>query len=247
MELIPRDQHLFSLTTLLTIERNTMKFEQKTIDVLKSLTGVNPAMMFMPGNVLRVKNPAGGVIAKATLKESFDKQFCMENVPQFLNVLSLFDDKYDVDFGENGIVVKSEDGRKIKYNYTSLSLIKEVRNIKLPPEAVVSFKLTQDNLNKSLKALGILNLDHLVVAGINGELILRGEKDKESDSGNIHDVVVGTTDREFKAVFKAENLRLYPGDYEVDVYENNGAMMSHFKGQDVEYFIAVESEKSKLV
>ncbi len=74
-----------------------MKFESKTIDLLKSFTSVNPAMMFNPGNELRVMTPTKTVLAKSTITESFDKQFAIENVPQFLNVLSLFDD-YDIDF-----------------------------------------------------------------------------------------------------------------------------------------------------
>ncbi len=221
-----------------------MKFEQKTIDILKSFTGVNPAMMFMPGNELRVMTPTKTVIAKATITESFEKQFAIENVPQFLNVLSLFE-SYDVEFQDNVIVVKGE-GRIVKYNYTALALVKEVKNVKIPGEPVVEFKLTQDVLNKSLKALGILGLDHLVVVGSQGKLLIRGEADKEGAKGNHHDIEVGETEQTFNAVFKAEYLRLYPGDYNVEIYRVGEIVISKFIGPVVEYVVAVEAEKSKF-
>lgn len=219
-----------------------MKFEQKTVEILKSFTGVNPAMVFNPGNVLRVRTSTGTVVAKATIAESFEKQFAIEDVPQFLNMLSLVDD-YDVDFAEDVIQVKGK-GRKIKYNYTSLALVKEAKNIKIPGEPKVTFTLTQEDLNKSLKALGILSLDHLVVVGNEGKLLIRVEADKVGAQGNHHDIEIGETDQTFNAVFKAEYMRLYPGDYKVDIYVIGEQVVSSFIGPDVEYFIAVEAEKS---
>ena len=41
-------------------------------------------------------------------------------------------------------------------------------------------------------------------------------------------------------IFKAENLKILSGDYEVALTKG----ISHFKGADVEYFIAIEANST---
>ena len=45
----------------------------------------------------------------------------------------------------------------------------------------------------------------------------------------------------FKAIFKAENIKIIPGDYEVSISSKG---ISHFSGESVEYYIAVESNST---
>lgn len=223
-----------------------MKFESRTIDILKSVTNINPAMKLQPGKVLRVKSETGTVAAVANIAEDFEKTIPIINVPQFLNVLSMFDNKYDIEFADTVINIKSEDGRKIKYNYTADSLIKDFKGVKIPGTVVVTFSLTQNDLNKFNKISDVLSLDNLVAVGSEGKLYLRGMSSKEADGGNYQEIIVGETDKEFQAVLNRDYVsKLYPGDYTVEVYDVNGRLpVSMWKGKDVEYVIAVEAERS---
>jgi len=53
--------------------------------------------------------------------------------------------------------------------------------------------------------------------------------------------LIGETDKTFNAVFKAENLRIIPGEYDVKVSSKG---ISHFKGKEAEYWIAVEQHST---
>lgn len=224
-----------------------MKFEARTVDILKSISNINPAMKFQVGNVLRVKSESGTVAAVATIKESFDKVVTIIDIPQFLNVLSLFGDKYDIEFGETTINIKGEDGRKIKYNYTAESLVKDFKKVVIPGEVVVNFNLAQNDINKFIKLSSVLSLDNLVVVGSEGKLLLRGMSSREADGGNYHEIAVGDTNHEFQAVVNVDYIsKLYPGDYSIDIYKVNEVLpVSMWKGKDVEYIIAVEADRSK--
>jgi hypothetical protein len=61
--------------------------------------------------------------------------------------------------------------------------------------------------------------------------------DSKNPSGDVYSINIGDTDKAFKAIFKAENIKIIPGDYDVTISSRG---ISHFSGKDVEYWIAVE-------
>lgn len=213
-----------------------MRFESKTLDILKSFSSLNPGMIFRPGNTLTVLSEAKAVVAKAELAETFENDFAIGDVPQFLNSLSLVDEP-TVEFRDTCLIINGKDKRKTKINYTSPDVLhKPPKKDLVLPSVDVEFNLTQDNLNKALKAMGVLGLPEIHVVGDGENLILRAADHKVKEGGNYHDIVVGTTDKKFTAIFDAANLKLLPGDYVVSISKQNITM---FVGKDVKYWIAV--------
>jgi hypothetical protein len=65
--------------------------------------------------------------------------------------------------------------------------------------------------------------------------------DSKNPSGDVYSIQIGETDKAFKAIFKAENIKIIPGDYDVNISSKG---ISHFVRDDVEYYIAVESSST---
>lgn len=214
-----------------------MKLDQRTLQVLKNFSSINPSILFRPGNVIRTITPTKTIFAKATLEQDFPSSFAIYDLSKFLSVLSLFDEP-DLEIGEKSVVIRS--GRK-KVNYVfadpnTIVTPKEGKDVTLPP-SIVSFELTNENLADATKALGILRHPEIAIVG-DGESITLKTVNSKDPTADDYSIEVGETDKTFSAIFKAENFRLLPETYQVDI-TNQG--ISRFQSKDVEYYIAVEA------
>jgi hypothetical protein len=214
-----------------------MKLDQRTLQVLKNFSGINPSILFRPGNVVKTVTPTKTILAKATLEQEFSNTFAIYDLNRFLSVLSLFDDP-DLEMGENSVVIRS--GRKkVNYVYADQNTIvapKEGKEINFP-SSDINFELTNEAYSDVTKALGVLRQPEIAVVGDGNTITLQTVNSKDPTS-DVYSVEVGETDKTFNCIFKAENLRLLPDTYQVDIAS---AGISRFKSNDVEYFIAVEA------
>lgn len=213
-----------------------MKLDQRTLQVLKNFSSINPSILFRTGNTLKTITPTKTILAKATLEQEFPSSFAIYDLSKFLSVLSLFDDP-DLEIGEKSVVIRS--GRK-KVNYVfadpnTIVAPKDDKEIRFP-DADVSFELTNEVLADVTKALGVLRQPEIAVIG-DGETITLATTNSKDPTSDVYSIEVGETTRNFTAIFKAENLRLLPDTYQVDIAS---AGISRFRSKDVEYFIAVE-------
>ena len=62
--------------------------------------------------------------------------------------------------------------------------------------------------------------------------------DTKGASSDTFSVEVGETNNEFKMIFRAENIKLIPQNYNCMISSKG---LAHFKGEYVEYWIACES------
>jgi hypothetical protein len=178
-------------------------------------------------------------MAKAKVKTDFDRRFAIYNLDRFISIVSTFTDP-DFKFGDKSVDI-SDNNRKTHYVYADESTVTKApeREINLP-SVDVTFRLTNDNLKDVEKAAGILALPEIVVMGDGKNLYLQAA-DSKNPSGDIYSVQIGDTDKAFKAIFKAENIKIIPGDYDVNISSKG---ISHFVHDDVEYYIAVESSST---
>jgi hypothetical protein len=213
-----------------------MKLDQRTLQVLKNFSSINPSILFRAGNTLKTITPTKTILAKATLQQEFPSSFAIYDLSKFLSVLSLFDEP-DLEIGEKSVVIRS--GRK-KVNYVfadpnSIVAPKDDKEIRFP-SADVSFELTAEVFSDVIKALGVLRQPEIAVVGDGSTITLTTTNSKDPTS-DVYSIEVGETDRNFTAIFKAENLRLLSDTYQVDIAS---AGISRFSSKDLEYFIAVE-------
>lgn len=214
-----------------------MKLDQRTIQVLKNFSSINNSILFRPGNVIKTITPTKTILAKATLQQEFPSTFAIYELNKFLSVLSLFEDP-ELEIGEKSVLIKS--GRK-KVNYVfadpnTIVAPKEDKEIKFP-SADVTFDLTNEVLSDVTKALGVLRQPEIAISG-DGEVVVISTVNSKDPTSDVYSVEVGETDKTFNFIFKAENIKLLPDNYTVDIAS---AGISRFKSTDVEYYIAVEA------
>lgn len=216
-----------------------MKIDADTINVLKNFAKINPSIVVQEGNVLKTISPTKTIMAKAKVKTDFNKRFAIYNLDRFIAFLSTFTDP-DLKF-EDKFVNIHENNRKSHFTYADESTVTKApdKEINLPT-VDVSFKLTNQDLRQVEKDAGILSLPEIAVVGDGKSisLVATDSKDLISDGSEIQ---IGDTDKVFKAIFKAENIKIIPGDYEVSISSKG---ISRFYNEEVEYFIAVESNST---
>ena len=217
-----------------------MKLDAKTITVLKNFYSINPSILFREGNKISTISPSKTIMAKAVLPDSFPQKFAIYNLSQFLSTMSLFEDP-ELTFTDRSVKISDKTSKASEIVFADESTIKTPpdKEIKLP-SVDVEFEITTDTIREIEKALGILSLPEIAVSG-DGVKLQINAVDSKNPSSNMFSVDLGATDKTFTAIFKAENIKLLPGKYAVSISSKG---ISHFKGEEAEYWIAVESSST---
>jgi len=216
-----------------------MKLESRTMQILKNFSTINPSLMFKPGSTLNTMSPNKTVLAKASIKEQIPSSFAIYDLSKFLGVLSLFDQP-ELQVEEKQMVINGGQ-QKVRYTFASPDAIvipseKEVNM----PETEIKFKLTAEDLTKVMKAMGVMQLPEIAIVGEGGEMSIQAI-DSKNPSADSYRVVLGENSNNFKMIFKAENIKIMSGDYDVSISSKG---IGHFKGNDVEYYIATEANST---
>lgn len=217
-----------------------MKFDTNTLQVLKNFSTINKNIEFKPGNVIRTISEHKGLLAKATISDEITSGFAIEDLSRFLGTISLFDNP-EVNVNGNYIEI-SEGGNRFSYVPADPSMILAApsKDITLPGEDV-KFTLTEASLNKVMKALGVAGLPEFLITGQAGKILIQAADIIKGATKDTYSVEVGETDKTFRFVFRSDNMKLIPGDYEVTMCSKG---FCHFKGRVAEYWIAAEKESS---
>lgn len=218
-----------------------MNIDVKTVQILKNFANINPSIAIQEGSVVRTISPTKTILAKASVPDTFTNKFAIYSLSRFLGALSLFE-KPDLSFTGSSVVISDGNGRATQYSLCEEALIQKApdKDLKLQnPD--VTFILTDSTLKEIIKALGILGLPDIAIVGDGSSIMIKALDAK----GTINDsftVNIGNTTKTFQAIFKAENvIKILSGQYTVSISQ---AGISHFKGQDVEYWISVEANST---
>ena len=113
------------------------------------------------------------------------------------------------------------------------------------PESVVDCVLTQSHFNDILKAASVLQVNDIAIRS-NGDTIELVALDKKDSSSNNYSIEIGNLphgDHDFVFYFKAENLKMLPGDYNVSITEKVVSQFVH-TNRKVTYWVALESDST---
>jgi hypothetical protein len=88
--------------------------------------------------------------------------------------------------------------------------------------------------------MGVLKMPEIAVTGDSTAVYVEAI-DVKNPSGDKFAIKVGDTPHTFKMIFKAENIKVISGDYNVAISSKG---ISHFAGDDVEYWIATEASST---
>jgi hypothetical protein len=125
------------------------------------------------------------------------------------------------------------------YSDPSVIMVAPEKEIKLPT-VDVHFNLTNKDIQTVMKALGVLSLPEIAVVGDGSNVSLQAIDSKVSTDDN-YSIKVGETDLVFRAIFRAENMKMMDGDYEVKISSRG---ISQFIGLEATYWIAVEASST---
>jgi hypothetical protein len=217
-----------------------MKFDEKSLEILKNFASINPSIKFQKGSTLKTVNQLLTIMAKANIVE-VEQDFCIGELNRFMSAMSLFNEP-EIDLKDKLCVIK-DGNNKLEYVYTAEELIKVApeNDIKLP-SIDVEFILKNEVYQLVRKAMSVLSLTEMAFVGTKGKLIVKAFNSKGVTEDN-YAIEIGKTDKDFIVVFKAENLKLLPYDYSVSISSKG---ISTFKSDDVQYWIAIEAGESKF-
>ena len=217
-----------------------MKLSNDTREVLKNYSTINANLLVTSGNQIATMSQMKNIVSKATLPDTFEKEFAIYDLNEFLSAMSLFDDP-DLEFGDNSVKI-SQGGQSLNYFYSDPTVVTTPKSDITMPDASAVFTLKQSVFNQVLKASSVLGVPDMVV-DVDGEGNMNIRvSDRKNDTSNSFSVALeGKSEvQDQKFYFKVENLKLLSGDYEVQVSHKG---ISNFKNlsKNVEYFIALEA------
>ena len=216
-----------------------MKLSNETREVLKNYSTINANLLVTSGNQLTTMSQMKNIVSTANLPDTFDTEFAIYDLNEFLSAMSLFEDP-TLEFGDNSVSI-SQGGQSLKYFYSDPTVVTTPKTNISMPEPDATYTLTQSVFNQILKASSVLGVPDMVLdINDNGVMKLR-VSDRKNDTSNSFSVEVGEGGSpNQKFFFKVENLKLLSGDYQVKVSSKG---ISNFKNinKDIEYFIALET------
>jgi hypothetical protein len=216
-----------------------MKISTNTVNVLKNFAKINPSIVVQEGNIIKTISPSKTIMAKAKVETEFTKRFAIYNLDRFISTVSLFTDP-ELKFGDKSVEIY-DGNKKSQYTYADETTITKApdKEINLP-SVDVTFTLTNEHLKDVEKAAGVLGLPEIVVFG-DGRNVFLQAADTKNPSGDVYSINIGDTEKTFRAIFRSDNIKIIPGDYEVTISSRG---ISHFSGKDVDYWIAVEQSST---
>jgi len=217
-----------------------MKLSENTINILKNYSVINPSLLVKPGNVLSTVSPVKSIFAKATVEENFPSQFAIYELSKFLGVVSLFNEP-ELDFGEKQMTIISG-SQSLNYTYADPSMIvtPPEKDINFP-EPDIEFNITQEELQKVVRATGVLQLPDIAVIG-DGSTLKMSSTNSKNPTTDVFNIKVGETDKKFNMIFKAENIiKLISANYNVKISAKGLAL---FTADTIRYYVATEANSS---
>jgi len=218
-----------------------MNLSSDTVAVLKNFSDINQNILVKPGNKVQTISTMKNILAEADISETFDQEFAIYDLPEFLRSIDLFDSpSLKFNGGTNVTIAEEKSKQNIKYFFADKSVIVAPTKTITMPDKFVTFTFKKESFAKLMKAATTLNLPDVAVIG-NGKSISMVATDKKNKSSNKYSIDVGESDKNFTAYFKVENFKMITDDYDVAI---SNQKISHFvnRNKKVQYWIALEPD-----
>lgn len=212
-----------------------MILSEKILKIMKNFSEINSSILLREGNLLSTISPSKTIVGKSAVDVDFPRTCGIYDISTFLSALSLFKNP-EIEFEESYCTIK-QGNNKIRYMYANPKVILVPPDTIKMPKSIIDFTMSSEMYLECIKAMSILNTPYMVITGENNKLSLESY-DIENPTSDRYTVEIGDCNKEFSAVFEAENLKIIPGNYQVSIA--NG--ISYFKSDIVEYYIAVHKE-----
>jgi len=223
-----------------------MELSNFTMQVLKNFASINSNVVIKPGNTIMTVAEAKNVLGSATVPETFPQQFGIYDLQEFLNVTGLVDSPR-VRFEDNYVLIGDSTGRaQIKYYFSDPEMLTSPSKAITMPGTDVRFTLDQGTLNNLKRAAGALGHSEMSITSVDNVIRLSIiESDNSTSNTYSIDVDGETTLKDCNFVININNLKIIPGDYEVEI---STKLISKFTNkseeQDLIYWVALEKSST---
>ena len=227
-----------------------MKISEKTLKVLRGFAHIHTGISIKKGYNIATVNPEQNLVAGFKTEEQWPIDFSIYDLGTLLGTLSLFNDP-DLKFNNNYLHIK-DNNAECNYYYCDSDILH------LPPGGITVpdigdgnkhavFKVTSEELNKVLKAAGILASDNLTISGVSGNIGLFTTKKDAPNKFTVNCQSVYSCVSDFQASCKIAYMRFYPGDYDVSIIMHNSIAMAEWQHTelDLRYFVGMENTTNK--
>ena len=215
------------------IRRVKMKLSENTVSILKNFSTINQNILVKEGSQLRTMSTMKNILGEAGITETFPRDFGIYDLNEFLGVLSLVKDA-EVNFDESHLTVRG--GKtQIRYFYSDPSILTTPPETFNAPDCDVSFTVHKDTLTNVLKSSAVMQLPDVVITP--GKITTT---DLKNATSNNYDVEIDSVGQDYEFRFKADNLKMIPGDY--TVHASTTAGVSNWVGDEASYWIAMEAQ-----
>jgi hypothetical protein len=223
---------------------NTVTFSKNTLSILKNFSSLNSNLLVKPGNVIKTITPSKNGMAVATVEETFDTEFGIWDLNKFLGVISLFNTP-NFSFGEKSVKIKNGGSSVVNYYYSEPRLLTVPTKDVNMPAVNVGINLSEKQFSELQKAASVMQLPDLSFT-VDDTDIVAMVSDLSDPTTNTYKVVVDENwnGPDFMFNFKMENIKILPGDYQVNFAKN---IVGEFVNKNIslKYWFAMEANTSK--
>ena len=223
----------------------------ETVAVLKNFSTINQSIKVEPGSILRTMSNFNVIMGKATVKETFEHNWVIYDLPRFISTFEVYD-KPSFDFGEHIVTISEQGSNAINntsYRYGEASIVHSTTKDIDIEEFELEFTLKEEDLSKLLKFASVLQVPHMIVepSQKDAKKITVSVLDLDNAFTNINSIDIdaeGVDGRAFKFVYKVCNILVIPQDYNIKV---SNKLISNWINNDgnIEYWVALETSSQK--
>ena len=176
----------------------------------------------------------------AKIEESFEREFGIYDLNEFLGVMSLGKDP-DLLFEDESFVKVKSGNSTTKYFFSDPSiLVTTPESFIPPPETDCTFRISQDELTAVHKACAVLQLPDVVIRNDNGTAVIVAT-DLKNTTSHEHRIELNSIDFPANFHFKIDNLKMISGGYDMSVASDKNVSRWTHQTKQIEYWIALEA------
>lgn len=220
-----------------------MKLSTETLDLLKNFSILHQSIKIDPGSTISTRSGNKAILAIAQIPETFKDVLAIYNLPQFLNVFTMFQDP-TLDLS-NGRQAQIKDGKTtVKYTFAEPALIGGAPKMLQEATSITDFEITAQRLQQLLKGAGVMGLPEIYIKG-DGTNLYIGATDTYNSATNTYDYEIGQTSKTFSTTIKIENLKLLMRDYRVSITDRYAKFNTiDDQSTKVTYYIALDHQSN---
>jgi hypothetical protein len=225
------------------MQDNTIKISSETLSILKNFSSLNSNILIKPGNVIRTLAVNRGGMAEAVIDETFDTEFGIWDLDQFLGVVSLCNNP-TFKFLEKKVEINSSTGSVFEYNYSEPRLLLVPSKQPTVPEPTATASIDYGIWSEIIRAASVLKVDD--ISFINAEDGVTAVVTDLSDP-TAHTYTVNlegsSMNHTFEVNFKISNIKILQGSYKMLLSEGKMAVFQN-TNLNLTYWFGAESSST---